>query len=37
MKSSGIAILLLAYLVGPLRFDGFRAGIASISREKLAS
>ena len=33
-KSAIVAVLLLAYLVGPLRRAGFRAGVASISREK---
>ena len=33
-KSAGVAVLLLAYLVGPLRRAGFRAGICSLSREK---
>ena len=33
-KSAIVAVLLLAYLVGPLRRAGFRAGVASISKEK---
>ena len=33
-KSSIIAVLLLAYLAGPLRRFGFRAGVASVSRAK---
>ena len=33
-KSAGVAVLLLAYLVGPLRREGWRAGVCSISREK---
>ena len=33
-KSAIVAVLLLAYLVGPLRRAGFRAGVSSISREK---
>ena len=33
-KSAIVAVLLLAYLVGPLRRAGFRAGVCSISREK---
>ena len=33
-KSAGVACLLLAYLVGPLRRAGWRAGVCSISREK---
>ena len=33
-KSAIVAVLLLAYLAGPLRRAGFRAGVASISREK---
>ena len=33
-KSAGVAALLLAFLVGPLRREGWRAGICSINREK---
>ena len=33
-KSAGVAALLLAFLVGPLRCAGWRAGVCSISREK---
>ena len=33
-KSAGVAVLLLAFLVGPLRREGWRAGVCSISREK---
>ena len=33
-KSSGVAALLLAFLVGPLRREGWRCGVASLSREK---
>ena len=33
-KSSAVAVLLLAHLVGPLRALGFRAGVVSISKEK---
>ena len=33
-KSAIIAVLLLAYLAGPLRRFGFRAGVASVSRAK---
>ena len=33
-KSAIVAVLVLAYLVGPLRRAGFRAGVASISKEK---
>ena len=33
-KSAGVAVLMLAHLVGPLRRAGWRAGVASISREK---
>ena len=33
-KSAGVAALLLAYLVGPLRREGWRCGVASLSREK---
>ena len=33
-KSSGVAALLLAFLTGPLRRAGWRAGVCSISREK---
>lgn len=33
-KSAGVAVLLLAFLVGPLRRAGWRAGVCSISREK---
>ena len=33
-KSAVIAVLLLAYLDGPLKFRGFRAGVCSINREK---
>ena len=33
-KSAAAAVLLLAYLVGPLRRPGFRAGIVSINRAK---
>ena len=30
----GVAVLLLAYLVGPLMREGWRCGVASLSREK---
>ena len=33
-KSAITAVLVLAYLAGPLKRAGFRAGVASISREK---
>ena len=33
-KSSGVAALLLAFLAGPLRREGWRCGVASLSREK---
>ena len=33
-KSAGVAALLLAFLVGPLRREGWRCGVASLSREK---
>ena len=33
-KSAGVAVLLLAFLAGPLRRAGWRAGVCSISREK---
>ena len=33
-KSAIVAVLVLAYLVGPLRRAGWRAGVASISKEK---
>ena len=33
-KSALIAQLLLAYLLGPIRFDGFRAAVASVTKEK---
>ena len=33
-KSAIVAVLVLAYLVGPLRRAGWRAGVSSISREK---
>ena len=33
-KSSGVAALLLAFLAGPLRRQGWRCGVASLSREK---
>lgn len=33
-KSAAAAVLLLAYLVGPLRRPGFRAGIVSVNRAK---
>ena len=33
-KSAIVAVLVLAYLAGPLKHDGFRAGVASISKEK---
>ena len=33
-KSAIVAVLLLAYLVGPLRRAGWRCGVCSISREK---
>ena len=33
-KSAIVAVLLLGFLAGPLRRAGFRAGVASISREK---
>ena len=33
-KSAGVAVLLLAYMIGPLRRAGWRAGVCSISREK---
>ena len=35
-KSGIIAALLLAFLVGPLKRSGWRAGVASINREKAA-
>ncbi len=35
-KSAIIAVLLLAFLVGPLRRPGFRAGVVSINRDKAA-
>ena len=35
-KSCCIAVVLLAHLAGPLRQPGFRAGVASISKEKAA-
>ena len=35
-KSAVIAILLLGFLLGPLRRRGFRAGVASLNREKCA-
>ena len=34
LRSSGVAALLLAFLVGPLRREGWRCGVASLSREK---
>ena len=33
-KSSGVAALLIASMIGPLRRDGWRCGVASLSREK---
>ena len=33
-KSAIVAVFLLARLVGPLAFNGYRAGVASVSREK---
>ena len=33
-KSAGVAVLVLGYLVGPLRREGWRAVLASLSREK---
>ena len=33
-KSGAVAVLLLAYLVGPLMQEGWRCGVASLSREK---
>ena len=33
-KSSGVAALLLAFLAGPLRREGWRCGVASLSRAK---
>ena len=33
-KSAGVAVLLLAFMTGPLRRAGWRAGVCSISREK---
>ena len=33
-KSAGIAVFLLARLVGPLQIPGYRAGVASVSKEK---
>ena len=33
-KSAGVAVLLLAFLAGPLRRAGWRSGVCSISREK---
>ena len=33
-KSGGVAVLLLAHLVGPLMREGWRCGVASLSREK---
>ena len=33
-KSSGVAALLTAFLIGPLRREGWRCGVASLSREK---
>ena len=33
-KSASVAVLLLGFLAGPLRRAGFRAGVASISKEK---
>ena len=33
-KSAVVAVLLLAYLAGPLRRQGWRAGVASVSKEK---
>ena len=33
-KSAGVAVLLLAFMTGPLRQAGWRAGVCSISREK---
>ena len=35
-KSSGVAVLCLGLLVGPLRQPGLRIGVASISKEKAA-
>ena len=33
-KSAAVAVLVLGYLVGPLRRDGWRCALASLSREK---
>ena len=33
-KSAIVAVFLLARLVGPIRMDGYRAGVASVSKEK---
>ena len=33
-KSAGVAVLVLSYLVGPLMREGWRCGVASLSREK---
>ena len=35
-KSAAVAVLVLGYLVGPLRRPGWRAALASLSREKAA-
>ncbi len=35
-KSGIVAVLLLSHLAGPLRYAGFSAGVASISKEKAA-
>ena len=34
IKSAAVAVLLLAYLVGPIRRAGFRAGVASVNKLK---
>ena len=36
-KSGGVAVLLLAHLVGPLMREGWRCGVASLSVERKAS
>ena len=33
-KSAIVAVVLLAYMVGPMKRAGFRAGVASLSKEK---
>lgn len=35
-KSAAVAVLVLGYLVGPLRREGWRCALASLSREKAA-